>query len=243
MAEKQKAEIQAGLARENEKKARWADVLLENMTDALAKQLSHQTYRFDPNFMELINRDVGEYRSADGYFERAKNLRQTIGSTFFAAGDANPSIGFIIVMSQSKFNDKSPGGLWGLPSLVVKDVIKDKPRCSDETTINMADPKASTCIAAKYIEDLLKLFGRANFMYAVACYGMPLDEAGKIRDNLENQDPGRQWRYDLWKMKEDGVVSGEQVERVARFFAAGIVIENPATFGLQNKPMSSLWSL
>jgi hypothetical protein len=36
-------------------------------------------------------------------------------------------------------------------------------------------------------------------------------------------------------------VQGAQVERVARFFAAGIVCENPAQFGLKEKPFSSLY--
>jgi hypothetical protein len=88
---------------------------------------------------------------------------------------------------------------------------------------------------------LLDLFEKDNFMYAVACYGMPLDEAGQVKLALENADPGGRERYDFWKMKNAGVVRGEQVERVARFFAAGIVCENPRQFGLKDEPLSSLY--
>ena len=44
-------------------------------------------------------------------------------------------------------------------------------------------------------------------------------------------------------MKEAGVVNDEQVESVARFFAAGIVADNPASFGLQDEPLSIRYSL
>jgi hypothetical protein len=91
------------------------------------------------------------------------------------------------------------------------------------------------------MKDLLDLFERENFMYAVACYGMTLDEAGKVKAELEQKDPGAQLRFDFWKMKNAGVVKGDQVERVARFFAAGIVAENPQRFGLQDRPLSSLY--
>ena len=91
------------------------------------------------------------------------------------------------------------------------------------------------------MRSLLDLFERENFMYAVACYGMTLDEAGQVRVALEGKDPSGQGRTDFWKMKNAGVVQGAQVERVARFFAAGIVCENPAQYGLKEKPFSSLY--
>jgi hypothetical protein len=105
----------------------------------------------------------------------------------------------------------------------------------------MSDPAASTKVAASYIRSLLDLFERDNFMYAVACYGMSLDQAGKVRTEIERKDPGGQDRFDFWKMKNAGVVQGDQVERVARFFAAGIVCENPRQFAPTQKQLSSLY--
>jgi hypothetical protein len=43
------------------------------------------------------------------------------------------------------------------------------------------------------------------------------------------------------KMVKLGVIKGDQVDRVVRFFAAGIVTENPRAFGLQaDEPFSSM---
>ena len=78
-------------------------------------------------------------------------------------------------------------------------------------------------------------------MYVVACYGMSLDEAGEVQQRLEAKDPTGEGRYDFWRMKNAGVVKGEQVERVARFFAAGIVIENPQQYGLNEPSVSTLY--
>ena len=129
--------------------------------------------------------------------------------------------------------EKGGAGIWNLPPQVV--------RAYSAGGADASDPAASTRVAAAYIRSLLDLFEKENFMYAVACYGMTLDEAGKVRVALEGKDPGGQQRSDFWKMKNAGVVSGPQVERVARFFAAGIVCENPVQFGLKEKPLSSLY--
>ena len=207
-----------------------------NMARTLAVQISQRSfYNFDPNFVALINSYVNEYRAAAGYFERAGRFREAIDSEFVnAQGIQPPLIAYVIALSQSKFADKG-GGVWNLPPAIVKSYS------TGATPPDMADPAASTRVAAAYLRSLLDLFERDNFMYAVACYGMTLDEAGKVRVALESKDPGGQGRYDFWKMKNAGVVQGAQVERVARFFAAGIVAENPRQFGLKEQPLSSLY--
>jgi hypothetical protein len=49
-------------------------------------------------------------------------------------------------------------------------------------------------------------------------------------------------RRDLMKIVKSGVLTGEQVDSIARFFAAGIVGENPQKFGLDDsQPFSSLY--
>lgn len=88
--------------------------------------------------------------------------------------------------------------------------------------------KRSAEIAAAYINDLVNAFGGMdNFMYAIACYGMPLSQAAKVRARLEEIDPGATDRKDFWRMVRSGVVARDGADRVAKFFAAGIVGENP----------------
>ena len=194
-------------------------------------------YQFAHGLVALINNYIDEYRNAKGYYERASKYREVIDREFInVQGIQPPLIGYVIAMSRSKFVEKNEGvGVWQLPPSVLKDYAV----VSSASDIN--NPESSTRIAAAYIRALLDLFEKENFMYAVACYGMTLDEAGKVRTELENKDPGGQGRYDFWKMKNAGVVKGDQVERVARFFAAGIVCENPRQFDLNEKQISSLY--
>ncbi|MGI8567528.1 MAG: FHA domain-containing protein [Pyrinomonadaceae bacterium] len=194
--------------------------------NTLVAQISQKNrYKFDPAFVALINKYTGEYRSANGYYERAGKYREAIDREFMnAQGIQPPLLGYVMAMSLTKFVDKGDGsGVWALPSAVLNEA---------GTTNATADPTAATRRAAAYIKELLDIFSKEEFVYVVACYGMTLQEAGKFNDELEKNDPGGQNRYDFWKMKNAGVVSGEQAERVARFFAAGIVGENPKEFGL-----------
>jgi pSer/pThr/pTyr-binding forkhead associated (FHA) protein len=203
----------------------------------LAVQISQKSfYNFDPAFVSLINRYISEYRNSPGYYERANKYRDAVDREFInAQGIQPPLIGYVLAMSQTKFVEKPGTGVWNLPPPVVRDYAVGA------APPNMTDPEASTKVAAAYVRSLLDLFERDNFMYAVACYGMTMDQAGKVRTELEKRDPGGQGRFDFWKMKNAGVVQGDQVERVARFFAAGIVCENPRQFGLTEKQLSSLY--
>ena len=209
-------------------------------TPALARTLAVQisqksAYNFDPGFAALINNYVNEYRAAAGYSERAAKYRESIEREFVnVQGIQPPLVAYVLAMSQTKFVEKG-SGVWNLPPAVVR------AHSAGGAPADMSDPAAATRVAAAYVRSLLDLFERENFMYAVACYGMTLDEAGQVRVALESKDPSGQGRSDFWKMKNAGVVQGAQVERVARFFAAGIVCENPAQFGLREKPFSSLY--
>ncbi|HEX7175299.1 MAG TPA: FHA domain-containing protein [Pyrinomonadaceae bacterium] len=210
-------------------------------TPALARTLAVQisqksAYNFDPGFAALINTYVNEYRAAAGYSERAAKHREAIEREFVnVQGIQPPLVAYVLAMSQTKFVERPGQGIWNLPPAVVR------AHSTGDAPADMSDPAAGARVAAAYVRSLLDLFERENFMYAVACYGMTLDEAGKVRVALESKDPTGQGRTDFWKMKNAGVVQGAQVERVARFFAAGIVCENPAQYGLKEKPFSSLY--
>jgi hypothetical protein len=70
---------------------------------------------------------------------------------------------------------------------------------------------------------------------------MTISEAAEVRMKLEASDPGATSRKSFSSMVRSNVVSREGADRVVRFFAAGIVGENPKLFGLNAEPLSSLY--
>jgi len=70
---------------------------------------------------------------------------------------------------------------------------------------------------------------------------MTLGQAAKVRARLEEIDPTATARKDFWRMVRSGVVPRDGADRVAKFFAAGIVGENPQLFGLNARPLASLY--
>jgi pSer/pThr/pTyr-binding forkhead associated (FHA) protein len=200
----------------------------------LAAKISPKNYKFDPEFVALIGGYVNDYKSGAGYYARARKYRDAIDKEFVNVQGLPPVFGYVTVMSRTKFLETN-GDVWGLPN----SIVKGETFGSSDT--DPSNPSASTKVAASYIRGLWDVFGKEGFMYVVACYGMSLDEAGEVQQRLEAKDPTGEGRYDFWRMKNLGVVKGEQVERVARFFAAGIVAENPQQYGLNEPSLSTLY--
>jgi hypothetical protein len=208
------------------------------MASGLASQITQRSgssYVFDQNLVLRIRQHLDEYRTAAGYYERAHKYQSAVEREFQNNKGIAPLFGYLLAMSRSRFVERD-GGVWQLPAPVAKEYAPDL------TPADFNDPDKSARVAATYTKRLLDTFpGGENFMYAVACYGMPISDAGNVLATLQAKDPGGDQRFDFWKMKNAGVVGGEQIDRVARFFAAGIVCENPQRFGLrQDKPLSSL---
>ena len=200
----------------------------------LAAKISPKNYKFDPAFVALIGGYVNEYKNAGGYYSQAKKYRDAIDKEFLNSQGLPPVLGYVMAMSRTKLQEGN-GDVWTLP----RSIIKAEGASSPES--DPGNAAQSTKIAASYIRGLWDVFGKEGFMYVIACYGMSLDQAGQVQQQLEVKDPTGQGRFDFWKMKNLGVVNGEQTERVARFFAAGIVIENPEQFGLNEPPLSTLY--
>src|ERR1700752_70699 len=211
------------------------------LSDRLAGQISRKSgYVFDRDFVELIRSRSGEYR-VSGYSEKARRYRREINKAFRDQG-LHPLLGYMLAMSRSKFNEsaRSEGvGLWQIPTAVAQ---AQGYLTAGETEETLKDPRRSSEIAAAYTKALVSTFESDDFMYAVACFGLPLSQAGLVRTQLATQAPDPIARRDFFKMVKLGVVKGDQVDRVVRFFAAGITTENPQLFGLPNdQPFSSLF--
>jgi hypothetical protein len=212
------------------------------LADRLAGQISRKSgYVFDRDFVDLIRVRSNEYR-VSGYTDRARRYRREINKAFRDQG-LDPLLGYVLAMSRSRFNDNVTGqglGLWQIPFTVAQTQGYLSAGESQET---LKDPKRSAEIAAVYTKALVSTFESTDdFMFAVACFGLPLNQAGQVRTQLATLAPDPLARRDFMKMVKLGVVKGDQVDRVVRFFAAGIVTENPRGFGLQaDEPFSSMF--
>lgn len=199
-------------------------------------------YDFDPQMADEIRRRTAAYRA--NVIDDASRYRRQIGNAFNGKG-LPPAIGFVMALSESQFKEPASAaggakiGFWQVPRQIALEQGYVLP---DESAAALADVRRSAEIAAAYINDLVNAFGGTDhFMYAIACYGMPLNQAARVRARLEEIDPTITDRRDFWRMVRAGVVPREAAERVARFFAAGIVAENPQSFGLNGRPLSSLY--
>jgi hypothetical protein len=208
----------------------------------LAVQISQKSgYAFDREFAEQIRLRTSEYRGYNA--DDARRYRREIAAAFSSQG-LNPLLGFVTAMSRTKFRATAPAvsnasgesGIWRLPPRVAQNYF-----AAGESDTALGNSQRSAQIAAAYTKDLVTLFGTDDFMFAIASYGLPLSEAGKIKVRLEEVAPDPTARGDFWKLVESGVVPREGADRVVSFFAAGIVGENPQVFGLQTERLSSLY--
>jgi FHA domain-containing protein len=210
-----------------------AAVEAQFMIEGLAKQISGRSgYSFRREFVEQTIRLIPEYKS--GALAGARQHSNEIQAAFHDSA-IDPVFGLILAMSLAP-SGSSDSGIWGLqPSLLRANGYL---RAEEDDAV-LKDPKGATRIAAVYLKNLLGQFGgKQNFMYVIAFYGEPSAVVREALGRLDTIDPLGTRRLDFWSMVEAAVVKAEQAERVIRFFAAGIVGENPQKFGLSGAPLS-----
>lgn len=211
-----------------------ADV--QAMAERLASQISGKSgYVFEREMTARIQTRTTEFASPDAT-ERAVPHRRTIVKAFSDRG-VKPLLGFVLAMSRSRFDEAAGAegsGIWRVPSSVARSYSQ-----AGETTASLDSPQRAAEVAAVYLKDLLGVFESESFDLAVACYGCTLEEAGALKQRLATVPAAE--RRNFWRMSERGLVTREQAERVVRFYAAGIVGENPQRFGgAGDRSLSSL---
>jgi pSer/pThr/pTyr-binding forkhead associated (FHA) protein len=204
------------------------------MSQQLATQITRKSgYIFDPEFSEMIRGRIGEYRIG-GYTDKARRHRLSVSRAYRDRG-LDPLLGYVLAMSRSKFNENAIGdgiGLWQIPFGVAQ---AQGYLTATESEQTLKDPARSAEVSALYMKALIDVFEMDDFMYAIACFGMPISQAGQLRTQLISTVPDPVARRDFGKVIKSGIVKRDQVDRVVRFFAAGIVVENPQAFGLQTE--------
>ena len=211
---------------------------IKDMSERLAREVSKKDgYVFDRELLHRIEARTSEYVVA-GFHNRARPFRDVINDSFINEQGLDPPLGYLVAMSRSNFNlspgrsnDSSQGeGLWRFP-LPLAQTAGYIGRCGT-ATLSDPDQKCAAMVAAAYTKALVVDLFAGDTVYAIACFGMTPKEAAQWRDQLPAD------RRDLWKV----INSAEQRERLTRFFAAGIVGENPQQFGLMSdSPLSSLY--
>jgi hypothetical protein len=181
---------------------------------------------------------VNEY-AVEGFTERARPFRDVINSSFINEQGLDVPLGYVLAMSRSRFvlakaqgatSSVAPEGLWQMTQAFAQSNGYSG-RCESEQLSNPTQ-RCAALVAAAYSKALFVSLFEGDFLYGVACFGMAPKEAGEWRTLLPPD------RSDFWKV----IKSPEQRERVVRFFAAGIVGENPQKFGLiKDRPLSSLY--
>ncbi|HXQ74750.1 MAG TPA: FHA domain-containing protein [Pyrinomonadaceae bacterium] len=222
-----------------------SDAEVKEMAVHLAQRINpNNQYIFDSGFLQQVRLRSTQYVSS-GPLERARGYRDMINEAFVGEYGLPASLGYVMALSRSRFaldarnnsngtssgESDQPQGLWQIqPSLARTPGYLG--RCGTNATLNDADQKCASTVAAAYTKALVLDLFRGDFVYAVATFSMPSDQAVQFRDQLPAD------RRDFWKV----IKSGPQRERVVNFFAAGIVGENPQRFGLvSNLSLTNLY--
>lgn len=214
---------------------------VQAMAERLASQISGKSgYVFEREMTARIRALTNDYASSR-VAARAANHRRVVVKSF-GDQDVKPLLGFVLAMSRSKFDETTGAegsGIWRVPPVVARNYSSADEASADAATASARQQQRSAEIAAAYMKYLLGVFGTDNFDLAVACYGDPSEEAGALKQRLMTV-PAAEWR-NFWRLFQRGLIKPEQAERVFRFYAAGIVGENPQRFGVAGDPtLSSL---
>lgn len=212
-------------------------IQVQEMSKGLVKQLSG-TGNFAYNvsnkqFLQEVQKKSAEY-AQEGYFERASKYRDAINIAYVREQNLSAPLGYMLAMSRSKFNpDKQGGeGLWKMSPEFVRANSYNGP-CGTET---LSDPSQNCAAKASALYMKAIVFGvfDGDVIYSAAAFGKSPQDAGVWKASL----PAK--REDVW----NSIETAPEREQLVRFFAAGIVAENPGKFGLKkDRPISELYRL
>ncbi|MGQ0540701.1 MAG: FHA domain-containing protein [Blastocatellia bacterium] len=209
---------------------------IQEMTKRLAKQFpSGGNYNFsNKQFLQEIQKKTAEY-AQEGYFERASKYRDAINVAYVREQNLDAPLGYMLAMSRSKFDPAKQGkdeGLWRMSNDFVT-ANGYNGLCGSET---IADPSQNCAAKASALYMKAIVFGvfDGDVILSAAVFGKSSADAGTWKSSLPAN------RTDVWS----SIKTPQEREQLVRFFAAGIVAENPHKFGLKkDRPLSELYRL
>ncbi len=219
--------------KKEDKNSKSSLIEIQKMSEIFIKQLSGSSkYTLDKDFMEAVQKKTTEYVSG-GYFARASTFKEVINKEFVKEQSLDARIGFILAMSRSQFKLEKQGSDEGLWRMTNDFATTNSYNVSCETpSLSEASQKCAAMVASIYLKALNSTVFEGDVIYEVAAFGKSALEASQWKATLPAD------RSNFWSVIKDP----KPREEVLRFFAAGIVAENPQKFGLKNdRPISELY--
>jgi soluble lytic murein transglycosylase-like protein len=220
----------------------------------LASEMSGREYEFTPAFVEDIQQSVNQYTRRIGSEANAgadkRDLRLVIERgqvqapslvAAFKARNLSPLIGLYIPWIESEYiNDPSVSSMGAIG------MFQFLPKTGERFGLSapdLLDVGRSADAAARYITGNLEQFKDDPMKEALALLAYNRGEQQTARDlksliNEQNKQCSI-CALTAQRNKLDGNFQRESVYYVPRFFAAAIIGENPAAFGLKSQPLSS----
>jgi hypothetical protein len=229
--------VQANTQQPGGKKGTAVSLLdVQQMSNNLVKQLGGNAQYTVSNkqFLQEIQKKTAEY-AHDGYFQRAAVYRDAINVAYVQERNLPAPLGFILAMSRSQFNPAKQGndeGLWRMTNDFVT-ANGYNGLCGTETLSDTAQSCAAKA-SALYMKAIAYDVFDGDFIYSAAAFGKSPQDAATWKASLPQN------RSDIW----NSIKGPAEREQITRFFAAGIVAENPQRFGLtKDQPLSVLYKV
>ena len=209
---------------------------VQEMSKRFIKQFSGN-FAYDVSnrqFLQEVQKKTAEY-AQEGYFDRAAQYRDPINVAFVREQNLDAPLGFFLAMSRSKFNPAKQGSDEGLFRMTNEFVTANSYNglCGTETLSDQTQNCAAKA-AAIYMKAIVFGVFEGDVIYSAAAFGKNPQDAGVWKATL----PAK--RSDIW----NSIKTPQEREQIVRFFAAGIVAENPQKFGLKkDRPLSELYKL
>jgi|GEM_PF-885241 len=211
-------------------------IQVQQMSQELVKKFSGN-FSFDVSnkqFVQEVQKRTGEYAVA-GYTARALAYRDKINVAFGREQNIDAPLGFILAMSRSKFDPTKHGDLEGIFQMSSKFAADNayNGTCGTATLSDQdQDQDCAAKAAALYMKALVFGVFDGDPIYSAVAFGKTPAEAAAWKATLPAN------RSDVWK----SITTAPEREQLIRFFAAGIVSENPQRFGLKDDhPLSELY--
>lgn len=190
------------------------------------------SYNFaNRQFLQEVQKRAAEYAVA-GFFDRAASYRDVINVAYVRENNLDAPLGFILAMSRSKFVTGKQGdneGLWQMSNTFVSANSYNGP-CGTETLSDQSQNCAAKA-SGLYMKALVYSVFDGDPVYSAVAFGKSTQEAAAWKATLPAN------RSDVWNV----IKTPAEREQLIRFFAAGIVAENPQRFGLKDHPLSDLY--
>jgi len=214
-----------------------AEVSMLQMQEMATKFASQFSGGFQYNvsnkqFLTEVKKRTTEFAQA-GIADRASVYRDAINTAFVREQNLDAALGFMLAFERSKFvaaKQADEEGLWRMSNTFVTE-NKYNGQCGTET-LSDASQNCAARAAAIYMKAIVFGVFDGDQVYGAVAFGKSPQDAATWKTSLGAS------RTDVWNT----IRTAPERERLVRFFAAGIVAENPQRFGLaKDRPLSTLF--